>query len=163
MTCRVELCRIDFQHENAYAAVQSAAWLCNIYGVNVGCPGEVTGNRNTQLGHWGVGTGTICFWSSLFYALIPVGTTHYALHFYLLCLKEWLTLMLKNALKQSQCYRLSSEGRGNFNRSSKETVLEIVLSESESDVGIELEVAELQATELELSSAMLFLLPLTWV
>ena len=61
----------------------------------------------------------------------------------------------------SQCYRLSSEGRGNFNRSSKETVLEIVLSESESDIGIELEVAELQATELELSSAMLFLLPLT--
>ena len=48
-----------------------------------------------------------------------------------------------------------------FNRSSKETVLEIVLSES--DVGIELEVAELQAIELELSvsSAMLSLLPLT--
>ena len=55
--------------------------------------------------------------------------------------------------------RLSSEGRGHFNQSSKETVLEIVLSES--DVGIELEVAELQATELELSSAMLSLLPLT--
>ena len=53
----------------------------------------------------------------------------------------------------SQCHRLSSEGRGHFNRSSKKTVLEIVLSES--DVGIELEVAELQATELELSSAML--------
>ena len=56
-------------------------------------------------------------------------------------------------------FRLSSEGRGHFNRSSKETVLEIVLSES--DVGTELEVAELQATELELSSAMLSLLPLT--
>ena len=56
-------------------------------------------------------------------------------------------------------FRLSSEGRGHFNRSSKETVLEIVLSES--DVGIELEVAELQATELELSSVMLSLLPLT--
>ena len=40
------------------------------------------------------------------------------------------------------CARLSSEGH--FNRSSKETVLEIV--HSESDVGIELEVAELQAT-----------------
>ena len=40
-----------------------------------------------------------------------------------------------------------------FNRSSEETVLEIVLSES--DVGIGREVAELQATELELSSAML--------
>ena len=56
-------------------------------------------------------------------------------------------------------FRLSSEGRGHFNRSSKETVLEIVLSES--DIGIELEVAELQATELELSSATLSLLPLT--
>ena len=55
--------------------------------------------------------------------------------------------------------RLSSEGHGHFNRSSKETVLEMVLSES--DVGIELEVAELQATELKLSSAMLSLLPLT--
>ena len=55
-------------------------------------------------------------------------------------------------------FRLSSEGRRHFNRSSKETVLEIVLSES--DVGIELEVAELQATELELSSVMLSLLPL---
>ena len=55
--------------------------------------------------------------------------------------------------------RLSSEGRWHFNRSSKETVLEIVFSES--DVGIELDVAELQATELELSSAMLSLLPLT--
>ena len=53
--------------------------------------------------------------------------------------------------------RLSSEGRRHFNQSSKETLLEIVLSES----GIELEVAELQATELELSSAMLSLLPLT--
>ena len=54
--------------------------------------------------------------------------------------------------------QLSSEGCGHFNRSSKETVLEMVLSES--DVGIELEVAELRATELELSSAMLSLLPL---
>ena len=57
----------------------------------------------------------------------------------------------------SQCHRLSSEGRGHFNRSSEETL--IVLSES--DVSIELEVAELQATELELSSAVLSLLPLT--
>ena len=48
---------------------------------------------------------------------------------------------------------------GHFSRSSKKTLLEIVLSES--DVGIALEVAELQATELELSSAMLSLLPLT--
>ena len=38
-------------------------------------------------------------------------------------------------------------------------MLEIVLSES--DVGMALEVAELQATELELSLAMLSLLPLT--
>ena len=55
-------------------------------------------------------------------------------------------------------FQLSSEGHKHFNRSSKETVLEIVLSES--DVGIEREVAELQATELqatelELSSAWL--------
>ena len=51
VTCRVELCRMDFQHENAYAAVQSAVWLCNIYAVNVGCPGEVTGNINSQVSH----------------------------------------------------------------------------------------------------------------
>ena len=51
----------------------------------------------------------------------------------------------------------SDSVRRHFNQSSKETVLEIALSES----GIELEVAELQATELELSSAMLSLLPLT--
>ena len=63
----------------------------------------------------------------------------------------------------SQCHRLSSEGRGHFNRSSEETltVLEIVLSESDVYISIELEVAELQATELELSSAVLSLLPLT--
>ena len=42
MTCKVELYWMDFQHRSAYAAVQSA------YGVNVGCPGEVTGNRNSS-------------------------------------------------------------------------------------------------------------------
>ena len=59
----------------------------------------------------------------------------------------------------SQCHMLGSGfarlGHGHFNRSSQETALEI----SESDVGIELEVAELQATEL--SSAVLSLLLLT--
>ena len=66
----------------------------------------------------------------------------------------------KNVLKQwTFWFWLSLEGCGHFNRSSKETVLEIVLSES--DVGMALEVAELQATELELSLAMLSLLPLT--
>ena len=39
------------------------------------------------------------------------------------------------------------------NRSSRDIALELVLSESH--VNLELEVAELQATELELSSAML--------
>ena len=133
-----------------------------------------------QESRW-IETGTICFWFSLlFYALIPVGTTYYALHFYLLCLKVWLTLMLKNVLKQSHnvivyctpddCFFpfggrglhwtfrfwLSSEGHGHFQLIQSRNSVGIVLSES--DVGIELEVAEL-----ELSSAMLSLLPLTWV
>ena len=79
-------------------------------------------------------------------------------------LESMIDINVKNILKQSHNGPFDSDsvrkGAGtSIDR--KETVLEIVLSES--DVGIELEVAELQGTELELSSAMLSLLPLTWV
>ena len=67
-----------------------------------------------------------------------------------------IDINVKKCLEQvSQCRK----GAGTSIDPVKKQVLEIVLSES--DVGIELEVAELQATELELSSAMLSLLPLT--
>ena len=118
-------------------------------------------------------------------------TTYYGLHFYLLYLNNLLAETTScsfgnslTLLEGGTCgsfssrspddrffpfggrglqwtfqFRLSSEGRRHFNQSSEETVLEIILSES--GVVIELEVAELQATELSLSSAMLSLLPLT--